>query len=124
MGYEKFVMDADQAGVLGVLLGGVDLSDNGQAMDALREVGPGAHFLGSAHTYANFERAFYRSAVADNNSFEQWEDEGALDTAQRANRIFKKMLRDYLPPPLDPAVDEALQDFVQRRKRELEAWEQ
>jgi trimethylamine--corrinoid protein Co-methyltransferase len=124
MGYEKFVMDADQAGVLGVLLGGVDLSENGQAMDALREVGPGSHFLGAAHTYANFERAFYRSVVADNNSFEKWEGEGSLDAAQRANRIWKNQLREYLPPPLDPAVDEALQDFMQRRKRELEAWEQ
>jgi len=123
MGYEKFVMDADQAGVIGVLLGGIDLSENGQAMDALREVGPGSHFLGSAHTYANFERAFYRSVVADNNSFEQWEGDGSLDAAQRANRIWKKMLREYAPPPLDPAVDEALQDFMQRRKRELEAWQ-
>ena len=124
MGYEKFVMDADQAGILGVLMGGIDLSENGQAMDALREVGPGAHFLGSAHTYANFERAFYRSVVADNNSFEQWDSDGALDAAQRANRICKNMLRDYVPPALDPAVDEALQDYMQRRKTELEAWEQ
>ena len=55
MGYEKFIMDADQANMLAVLLGGVDMSENGQAMDALREVGPGSHFLGSAHTQANFE---------------------------------------------------------------------
>ena len=73
MGYEKFVMDADQAGMMQVFLGGVDLSVNAQAMDAIREVGPGSHFLGCAHTQANFETAFYRSTVADNNSFEQWE---------------------------------------------------
>jgi trimethylamine---corrinoid protein Co-methyltransferase len=76
MGYEKFVMDADQAGMMHTLLAGVDLSDNGQAMDAIREVGPGKHFLGCAHTQANFETAFYRSPLADNNSFEQWEAEG------------------------------------------------
>ncbi len=116
MGYEKFVMDADQAGMLSVLLGGVDLSDNGQAMDALREVGPGAHFLGATHTQANFEKAFYRSSVADNNSFEQWEQDGSLDTAQRANKQFKRMLRDYEAPALDPAIDEALKDFIGRRK--------
>ena len=77
MGYEKFVMDADQAGMMHTLLEGVDLSENGQAMDAIREVGPGKHFLGCAHTQANFETAFYRSPLADNNSFEQWEAEGA-----------------------------------------------
>jgi trimethylamine--corrinoid protein Co-methyltransferase len=120
MGYEKFVMDADQAGMLGVMLQGVDLSENGQAMDALHEVGPGGHFLGATHTQANFERAFYRSVVADNNSFEQWEQDGSLDTAQRANELWKKMLQDYEAPPLDAAVDEALQEFVARRKSEFE----
>ena len=120
MGYEKFVMDADQASILGVMLGGVDMSENGQAMDALREVGPGAHFLGASHTQANFERAFYRSTIADNNSFEQWEQDGSLDAAQRANAIWKQMLNDYEAPAIDPAVDEALVEFVKRRKSEFE----
>ncbi len=114
--YEKFVIDADQLGMMQVLTQGYDLSENGQAMDALREVGPGQHFLGCAHTQANFETAFYRSPVADNNSFEQWEAEGAQDAAQRANTLWKKWLSDYEAPPLDPSVDEALQAFIARRK--------
>ena len=116
MGYEKFIMDVDQANMIGVLLQGVDTSENGQAMDALREVGPGNHFLGAAHTRANFESAFYRSTVADNNSFEQWQEDGSMDAAQRANGIWKKMLEDYTPPPLDESVDEALLAFIGRRK--------
>ena len=120
MGYEKFILDADQASILGVMLRGIDLSENGQALDALREVGPGAHFLGAAHTQANFERAFYRSIVADNNSFEQWEQDGSLDAVQRAHTIWKQMLNDYEAPPLDPAIDEALVEFIARRKAEFE----
>jgi trimethylamine--corrinoid protein Co-methyltransferase len=120
MGYEKFIMDADQAGILGVMLKGIDLSENGQALDALREVGPGQHFLGSAHTQANFERAFYRSIVADSNSYEQWEQDGSMDAAQRANKIWKTMLAEYEAPPLDAAIDEALIDFIDRRKSEFE----
>jgi trimethylamine---corrinoid protein Co-methyltransferase len=116
MGYEKFVMDADQAGMVHTLLAGVDLSENGQALDAIREVGPGKHFLGCAHTQANFETAFYRSPLADNNSVEQWEAEGARDMAQRASVLWKKQLAEYQPPPLDPAVDEALNEYVNRRK--------
>jgi trimethylamine--corrinoid protein Co-methyltransferase len=116
MGYEKFVMDVDQAGMMHTLLEGVDLSENGQAMDAIREVGPGKHFLGCAHTQANFETAFYRSPLADNNSFEQWEAEGATDMAQRANVLWKKQLAEYVAPALDPGIDEALQDFMNRRK--------
>ena len=93
MGYEKFVMDADQAGMMHTLLAGVDLSENGQALDAIREVGPGKHFLGCAHTQANFQTAFYRSPLADNNSVEQWEAEGAKDMTQRANALVEEAAR-------------------------------
>jgi len=116
MGYEKFVLDADQCGMMGVFVDGMDLSENGQALDAIRENGPGQHFLGTAHTLANFETAFYRSELADNNSFEQWFEDGSLDAAQRANAIWKRMLAEYEQPPLDPGVDEALREFVARRK--------
>ena len=114
--YEKLIMDADQLGMMQVMCEGVDLSENGQALDAIREVGPGSHFLGCAHTQANFETAFYRSAIADNNSFEQWQAEGGLDAYRRANGLWKKILADYEAPALDPAIDEALRDFMQRRK--------
>ena len=120
MGYEKFIMDADQANMIAVLLKGVDMSENGQALDAMREVGPGSHFLGAAHTLANFESAFYRSPVADNNSFEQWQQDGSQDAARRANGIWKQMLQEYEAPRLDPTIDEALVDFIQRRKSEFE----
>ncbi len=119
MGYEKFVMDADQANMIGKLLQGVDLSENGQAMDALKETGPGKHFLGATHTQANFETAFYRSSIADNNSFEQWQEEGEKDAMARANEQWKSMLAEYQAPLLDPAVDEALLAFMERRKSEF-----
>ncbi|MGB5707091.1 MAG: trimethylamine methyltransferase family protein [Arenicellales bacterium] len=117
--YEKLIMDADQLGMMQVLLGGLDISENGQAMSAVREVGPGAHFLGCEHTQNNFMSAFYRSNIADNNSFEQWESEGSQDAVMRANKIWKKMLNEYEAPPIDPATDEALQAFITRRKGEF-----
>ncbi len=116
MGYEKFILDADQCGMMGVFVNGVDMSENGQAMDTLLTNGPGNHFLGTAHTLANFETAFYRSDIADNNSFEQWADEGSLDAPARANKIWKKMLAEYEQPALDEGVSEALAEFIARRK--------
>jgi trimethylamine--corrinoid protein Co-methyltransferase len=116
IGYEKFILDLDQCGMAAVFVGGVDLSENGQALDAIRENGPGMHFLGNSHTLANFETAFYRSATADNNSFEQWLEDGALESPQRANRIWKRMLAEYEAPPIDPGIDEALNEFITRRK--------
>jgi trimethylamine--corrinoid protein Co-methyltransferase len=116
MGYEKFIMDVDQAGMMHTLLAGVDMSENGQALDAIREVGPGKHFLGCAHTQANFESAFYRSPITDNNSFEQWEAEGSRDMTARANALWKKQLAEYVAPPMDAAVDEGILDYMNRRK--------
>ncbi len=113
--YEKFMMDCDQAGAFHSLMAGVDLSENGQALDAIREVGPGKHFLGCAHTQANFETAFFRSSLADNNSAEQWEAEGSLDMVARANAQWKKALADYVAPEIDPGVDEALRGYIARR---------
>jgi trimethylamine--corrinoid protein Co-methyltransferase len=113
---EKMMMDADQLAMMHPMLRGVDLSANGQAMDAIREVGPGSHYLGATHTQNNFQTAFFRSEIADNSSFEQWESEGAADTAQRANKLWKKKLESYEAPALDESVDEALRDFIQRKK--------
>ena len=115
-GYEKSILDADTCGKMITFCKGIDLSDEAQALDAIREVGPGNHFLSSAHTRANFESAFYRSPTADSNSFEQWHSEGALDAAQRANGTWKQLLADYEKPPMDEGVEEELLAYVRRRK--------
>ena len=114
VGYEKFILDADQCGMMAVFVKGVDLSENGQGLDAIRENGPAA-LPRNAHTLANFESAFYRSETADNNSFEQWVEDGSLDAAQRANKIWKRMLAEYEAPPIDPGIDEALTSSSPRK---------
>ena len=114
--YEKFVLDADQLGILHHLAQGVDMSENGQAMDAIREVGPGGHYLGCAHTQANFKAAFWRSNVADYKPFETWDEEGARDSQTLANARVKKLLGDYQQPAMDQATLEALNDFVAAKK--------
>ncbi|MEH6727314.1 MAG: trimethylamine methyltransferase family protein [Hyphomicrobiales bacterium] len=118
--YEKFVMDCDQLAMMQRFAEGVDLSEQGQAMDAIREVGPGSHYLGCEHTQANFETAFYRSTIADNNSYEQWLADGEKSAEQRANTLWKKMLQDYQAPALDPDIEQALNEFIARKKGDSE----
>ena len=117
--YEKLIIDADQLSMFQRFAEGVDFSENGQALDAIREVGPGSHFLGCSHTQANFENAFWRSAITDNNSFEQWRDDGGKDVSQRANATWKRMLSEYEAPALDAALDEQLQAYMAKRKEVL-----
>jgi len=114
--FEKTMIDTDLCGKVASFFQGIDLSDNAQALDAIAAVGPGAHFLGSAHTQANFKDAFYMPTSADSNSFEQWLAEGGKDTAQRANEQWKSLLANYEDPGLDPAIDEALKGYIAKRK--------
>lgn len=123
MSYEKFVMDADFCGALHSYLDGVKIDDNELAFDAFSEVGPGSHFFGCGHTMANYENAFWDSEIADNEPFEKWEAAGGHDAAFRANKLWKKKLAEYEAPPLDEAIDEALGDFIARKKASMaDAW--
>jgi trimethylamine--corrinoid protein Co-methyltransferase len=117
--FEKFVMDADQLGTLHKMAAGVSYDENAQAMDALREVGPGGHFLGCAHTQANFKSGFWRTDLLDYKPYEQWAEEGGRDTRQLAANRVRKLLGDYQKPAIDPAVEEALTAYVAKRKEEM-----
>ncbi len=118
--YEKFVMDADQLGVLHKLAQGVAVDEEAQAMGAIAEVGPGGHYLGCAHTQANFKSAFWRSDLFDYKPFETWSEEGARDTQALATQRVRHLLATYEQPALDPAIAEALDDYIARKKASMQ----
>lgn len=117
--FAKFVTDAEQCEMLYKLAQGPDFSDLDEAMAAVREVGPGGHYLGTGHTLQHFQSAFFMPQLLDNSNFEQWQAEGGADTTTRALRKARELLAEYEQPQLDPAVDEALLAFIQRRKSEI-----
>lgn len=119
MSYEKFVMDVDQLGGFHTLARGMPLDENGFALDVFRDVGPGKHYLGSRHTMANYQTALHDFDLADNNSYEQWSAGGSHEQPFGANLRWKMLLEAYQAPPLDPGTDEALREYIERRKREL-----
>lgn len=117
--FEKFVLDADQLGVLHGIAKGVDISENAQAMGAIAEVGPGGHYLGCAHTQANFKEAFWKTEVLDYKPYETWQEEGARDSQKLAAARVEKMLAEYQQPHLDPAILDGLNDYVARKKASM-----
>ncbi|MEM8958682.1 MAG: trimethylamine methyltransferase family protein, partial [Pseudomonadota bacterium] len=114
--FEKFVMDADQLGALQRLASGIVVTEDSLAMDAIREVGPGGHYLGCDHTQAHFRDAFWRSDVLDYRPFETWESDGGRDTRAFAAARAQTMLDSFEPPSLDAGILEALEDYTARKK--------
>ncbi|MBL4918511.1 trimethylamine methyltransferase family protein [Szabonella alba] len=119
MSYEKLVMDTDMCGALHAYLDGMVVNDDTLAFDALAELGPGQHLFSTAHTLRHYETAYWESALDDNQPWETWDEQGGIDYAQRANSRWKAILRDYEAPPIDAATDEALLDFMARRKASM-----
>ena len=117
---EKIVVDAELLRNWAAILKPVSFSDDDLAVEAIKEVPVGGHFFGSAHTLARYESAFYRPLLSDWSNYENWVDAGSRDATRRATGIWKKMLADYVPPHLDPAVREAIDAYVARRRAEIE----
>ncbi len=117
--FEKMILDAEMLQMMSEVLAPVEVNDDTLGLDAIREVGPGGHFFGAAHTLERYETAFYQPILSDWRNYETWEEAGAQTATQRASAIWKKLLKDYEQPPLDPAIAEALDAFVAKRKEEI-----
>jgi trimethylamine--corrinoid protein Co-methyltransferase len=117
--FEKTVLDAEMIRQWAETLKPIDVSDGGLALDAISGVPPGGHFFGTQHTLERYETAFYQPMISDWRNFETWKEDGARTATERARDLWKKLLASYEPPPMDQAVDEALQDYMARRKPDL-----
>ncbi len=118
---EKIVVDAELLRNWAQILKPVSFSDDDLAVDAIKAVAAGGHFFGESHTLARYESAFYRPLLSDWSNFENWTEAGSRNATERATALWKKLLAEYVPPPLDPAVREAVADYVRRRSVELTA---
>jgi trimethylamine---corrinoid protein Co-methyltransferase len=117
--FEKLIVDAEILQMMSEIFQPLAVDEANLGLAAIADVGPGGHFFGTAHTLERYETAFYRPLVSDWRNFETWEADGARTATQRANAIWKRILADVGPSTLDPAVTEALDAFVARRKREI-----
>jgi len=119
--FEKLILDAEMLQMMRSFLDPLVVDADSRALEAIRDVGPGGHFFGTPHTLARFEHAFYEPMLSDGRNFENWQESGAKTGTQRANAIWKELLRTYEQPPLDPAIDEALEAYIARRKEKIAA---
>ena len=116
--YEKFIMDCETLQQMIVYMRQIGASEADVAFEAIKEVGPRGHFFGAQHTQERYETAFYSPFLSDWSNFESWEEAGAVQTPERANRLWKKILAEFEAPALDAAIVEELAAFVAKRKEE------
>jgi trimethylamine--corrinoid protein Co-methyltransferase len=114
--YEKLIVDAELLQMMAEYLRPIEVDEPSLALEAIAEAGPGGHFFGVSHTMSRYESAFYQPMLSDRSNYETWQENGAVDSQHRANAIWKQLLKGYRQPPLDPAIDEALEAYVARRK--------
>ena len=117
----KFVVDAEMCAMGYRMLEGIQWDDFDEAMVAVRDVGPGGHYLGHPHTLKNFQRAFFMPEMFDNNAIEQWQADGSLNTNERGLKRAKEMLNEYEEPKLDSGINDELIDYIARRETEIPA---
>jgi trimethylamine--corrinoid protein Co-methyltransferase len=117
--FEKLIIDMEMVQMMVETLKPIEVSEETLALETIRDVGAGGHFLGSAHTIDRYKDAFYSPLVADWSNFEAWQEKGGKSSAQRANVLFKQILDDYKAPPLDVAIAEELEAYVARRREEI-----
>ncbi len=117
--FEKLIVDAEMLQMMTETVKPIALNEEELALDAIAEVPPGGHHFGTAHTLARYETAFYAPLVSGRQNFESWQESGSFDAARRANTIWKKLLENYEKPPIEPAVEEALRDYADRRREDI-----
>ena len=117
----KFVVDAEQCAMGYRMVQGINWGDFDEALAAVRDIGPGGHYLGHPHTQDNFQTAFFTPQLFNNDSIEQWIADGSKEITERALEEAKAVLAAYQEPALDEATNEALLDFIARREREIPA---
>ncbi|MDH3450899.1 MAG: trimethylamine methyltransferase family protein, partial [Gammaproteobacteria bacterium] len=116
--FEKTVLDADLLQMMSEYLQPLVVDEDTLAMEAIAEVGPGGHYFGTAHTRARYKSAFYAPLVSDWRNFETWQEAGSPTAMERTHALYRRLLDEYQPPPLDEGVREALDEFVAKRTAE------
>ncbi|MDJ0782092.1 MAG: trimethylamine methyltransferase family protein [Desulfosarcinaceae bacterium] len=113
--YEKFIIDDEICGMCKRIRRGAQIDAERLALEVIAQVGPGGEFLTQMHTFQNFRKEFYQPLLEERGTFVMWEEGGSQRMAQRANARWKEILHTYEAPAVDPAVDEALRRYVQKR---------
>ena len=116
MSYEKFIIDDEMCGMVKRIKRGYEINPDALALDVIKEVGPGGHFLDRDHTFDHFRTEFYQPQLSNRDDFVTWQTSGSPQSVEAANKKYKEILKTYQAPELPADVDKDLQKFIEKLK--------
>jgi len=112
MSYEKFIIDDEMCGMVKRIERGYEVNPDTLAVDIIKEVGTGGHFLDKDHTFDHFRTEFYQPQLSNRDDFVSWQEKGSPVSMEAANKKYKEILETYEAPELPADVDKDLLKFI------------
>jgi len=117
------VMDDEIIAMARVVERGVEVSEETMAVDQIKNVGPGGHYLYEDHTMKWF-RNHWMPTLMDRNSYENWESQGRKTMKDRIIEKTRDLIKNYagprdkVPEKADQEIEKILQEAEERIKKE------
>jgi trimethylamine--corrinoid protein Co-methyltransferase len=117
--FEEMVLDDEYFDMIYRLIRGVELTEESLAVDVIKKVGPGGHFLSDPHTVKYATNEVWYPRLLDRQNRNSWEKTGAKTIERRANEKAKQILRDHKSSPLEKSVRDEIFRIVKDAERIL-----
>ncbi len=108
--FEQMIMDCEIFDIIHDMMKGIVVNEETLALDVIREVGPGGHYLSQKHTLEHIKELWI-ATLMDRRPYSEWIKK--RDNAQDwAREKAKKILRTHKPEPLDSKVESELKRII------------
>lgn len=112
---EMLVLGNETAGMVKQVLKGIEISPLTKAIELIKSVGPGGHFLTEDHTLKHFRTHLSFSELMNRYNYDRWKETGAGDFGQRANSKVREILETHEVESLPPDIIKKVQAITAER---------
>jgi len=116
--YGQLVLDCEIARMIKFVVQGFQVTDDSLALDVIKEIGPGGHFLKHRHTLDHM-RTQSKPEIIDRRSRSAWKAAGATTAYERAAQKARWILENHKPEPLPDDVLATIRSIVVETEKEM-----
>jgi trimethylamine--corrinoid protein Co-methyltransferase len=113
--FDLLVMCNEFIGQVRRMMAGIQVDRENLAVEAIKRVGPGGHFLGDVHTLDHF-RENWQPDLTDRRTYQDWQSRGAKSMGQLAKEKIKERKESHQPQPLSRDVEAEIDKILKRAK--------